>query len=75
MKKINSMDLLIVSEQKPGVVLFHNYEALKEKLQQGLGYYTSFTYSEDNFDIAVANRDELKQIKKVLTETLFIIIT
>lgn len=68
MKKINSMDLLIVSEQKPGVVLFHNYEALKEKLQQGLGYYTSFTYSEDNFDIAVANRDELKQIKKVLTE-------
>lgn len=68
MKKINSTDLLIVSEQKPGVVLFHNYEALKEKLQQGLAYYSSFTYSEDNFDIAVANRDELKQIKKVLTE-------
>ena len=68
MKKFGSKDLLVVSEQQPGIVLFHNYEVLKEKLQQGLAYYSSFRYSEDNFDIAVANRNELKQVKKVLTE-------
>lgn len=68
MEKINSNSLVVLAEQEPGVVLFHNYEALKAELERGLTYYTSFEYSIDNIDIAISNRDELKTVKKILEE-------
>ena len=68
MGKLNSTSLAVHAEQKPGVVLFHNYTELKNQLSIGLEYYKNFEYSVENFNIAVANRDELKQIKKILED-------
>ena len=68
MKKLNSTSLVVLADQKPGVVLFHNYEALKSELEKGLAYYNSFEYSVENIDIAISNRDELKKVKKILEE-------
>ena len=68
MDKLNSTDLVVLAEQEPGVVLFHNYEALKSELERGLAYYNSFEYSVENIDIAMTNRDELKKVKKLLEE-------
>ena len=62
---INSKSLVVVSEQHPGIVLFHNYDTLKAELEKGLAYYNGFEYSVENIDVAITNRDELKQIKKI----------
>ena len=68
MNKLNSNALVVLADQEPGVVLFHNYEALKAELERGLKYYTSIEYSDNNIDIARVNRDELKKVKKILEE-------
>lgn len=68
MDKFNSNALVVMAEQEPGIVLFHNYESLKAELERGLAYYNSFEYSVENIDIAIANRDELKKVKKILEE-------
>ena len=66
METFDSSALVVLADQTPGIVLFHNYEALKSELERGLVYYNSCEYSLDNFDAAVANRDELKKVKKLL---------
>ena len=68
MDKFNSNALVVMAEQEPGIVLFHNYETLKAELERGLTYYNSFKYSIENIDIAITNRDELKKVKKILEE-------
>lgn len=68
MEKFNSNALVVMAEQEPGIVLFHNYEAIKAELERGLAYYNSFEYSIENIDIAITNRDELKKVKKILEE-------
>lgn len=68
MDKFNSNALVVMAEQKPGIVLFHNYEALKAELERGLAYYSSFEYSVENIEVAITNRDELKKVKKILEE-------
>ena len=68
MDQLNATALAVLTEQEPGVVLFHNYESLKAKLETGLAYYNNFTYSENNIDIAINNREELKQVKKLLED-------
>ena len=68
MDNLNSNSLVVLAYQEPGVVLFHNYEALKAELGRGLAYYNSFEYSVENIDIAITNRDELKQVKKILED-------
>lgn len=68
MNKLNATSLVVLAEQEPGVVLFHNYEILRAELERGLEYYNGFEYSVENIDIAIANRDELKKVKKVLEE-------
>ena len=57
-----------MAEQEPGIVRFHNNEALKAELEYGLAYYNDFEYSVDNIDMAITNRDELKKVKKSLEE-------
>ena len=68
MDKFNSNALVVMAEQEPGIVLFHNYETLKAELERGLTYYNSFEYSIENIDMAITNRDELKNVKKILEE-------
>ena len=68
MDKLNSKSLVVLAEQEPGIVLFHNYESLKFELEKGLTYYSSFEYSIENIDVAMTNRDELKKVKKFLED-------
>ena len=68
MDKFNTNALEVITEQEPGIVLFHNYEALKAQLKQGLAYYNGFEYSVENIDLAITHRDDLKKVKKVLEE-------
>ena len=68
MNKLNSTELVVLAEQEPGVVVFHNYDALKAELEKGLAYYEGFTYTVENFNTAVAHRDELKKVKKLLED-------
>ena len=66
MKKFNSTSLVVRTEQAPGVVLFHNYEALKNEIARGLAYYNSFEYSVEDIAVAKTNREELKRVKRLL---------
>ena len=68
MRSLDSNALVVQANSKPGVVTFDNYNEIKDWLQNGLEYYNGFTYSLDNYDMAVANRDELKKLKKALEE-------
>ena len=68
MKKIHSAELVILTEQEPGIVLFHNYEALKDTIAKGVSYYESFEYTVEDIEIAKTNRDELKKVKKLLED-------
>lgn len=66
MATFQSSSLIVLADSKPGIVTFQNYESLKAELQNGLAYYDGFEYSVDNLDLAMANREELKAVKKVL---------
>ena len=68
MDKLNSNSLVVMADGRPGVVTFDNYTDVKAWLENGLAYYNSFTYSVDNYDMALVNRDELKKVKKVLED-------
>jgi hypothetical protein len=63
---LNSKDLILRAEGRPGIVTFENYEELKARLSEGLKYYNACEYSLDCIDLAKANRDDLKAVKKVL---------
>lgn len=58
----------IYGDHPSSVVSFANYDALRAQLENGLQYYNSCTYSLDTYDIAAENRDQLKQIKKVISD-------
>jgi len=62
-------DLVIKTQQTPGVVLFENYEQLKSSIQQGVAYYRDFTYTLDTYQTALNHRRELKYVKNVLEKT------
>ena len=68
MEKFNENSLVILTDQHPGTVVFRNYEELKKVIETGVTYYNGFIYSEDNYDLAVANREDLKHVKKALEE-------
>ncbi|MBQ2987641.1 MAG: DUF1351 domain-containing protein [Clostridia bacterium] len=68
MQKFYSAELVVQTEHEPGIVLFHNYEALREALAKGVKYYQGFTYSVENIEIAKTHRDELKKVKKLLED-------
>ncbi|MBQ2377298.1 MAG: DUF1351 domain-containing protein [Clostridia bacterium] len=68
MDKLNTKSLVILANQEPGIVEFHNYSELKAMLEKGLEYYNGFEYSIENIDVAIENRDELKKVKKLLEE-------
>ena len=68
MDKLNSNSLVVLADGRPGVVTFDNYSEVKTWLENGLAYYNGFTYSVENYDMALANRDELKKVKKALED-------
>lgn len=62
-------DLVVHAQQTPGVVLFENYEQLKQNISNGLAYYSEFEYTLDNYQIALKHHNELKYVKNVLEKT------
>ena len=66
MANLKSTDLIVVAESKPGTVTFGNYDQLKAELERGLQYYNACEYTIETIDVATANREELKAVKKVL---------
>lgn len=68
MNKLDTNALVVIANSYPGTVTFDNYEEIKLWIANGVEYYNGFTYSLDNYDIALANRDELKKVKKALED-------
>ncbi len=62
-------DLVVQTQQTPGVVLFENYEQLKASISNGVEYYSKFEYSLDNYQLALKHYKELKHVKSVLEKT------
>ncbi len=65
---MHSNNLSITTVCSPGIVTFSNFAEVKEKLKTGLKQYGAVPYSIERMDIAIADRDELKNIKKLLTD-------
>lgn len=62
-------DLVVQTEQTPGIVLFNNYEQLKTSISNGVAYYSQFDYTLDNYQLALKHHNELKYVKNVLEKT------
>ena len=60
--------LILVANQIPGVVTFDNYNEVKTALQSYIGSFTDIDYSVEGLDMAVANRDRLKQVRDVVSK-------
>ena len=60
--------LILVANQIPGVVTFDNYNEVKTALQSYIGAFTDIDYSVEGLDMAVANRDRLKQVRDVVSK-------
>ena len=62
-------DLVVQTEQTPGIVLFNNYEQLKTSISNGVSYYSDFEYTLENYQIALKHHNELKYVKNILEKT------
>ena len=62
-------DLVVHAQQTPGVVLFENYEQLKQNISNGVAYYSEFEYTLDNYQVALKHHNELKYVKNILEKT------
>lgn len=62
-------DLVVQTEQIPGVVLFNNYEQLKTNISNGVSYYSKFEYTLENYQTALKHHNELKYVKNILEKT------
>lgn len=62
-------DLVIQTEQTPGIVLFNNYEELKTNITNGVSYYSEFEYTLEDYQVALKHHDELKHVKNILEKT------
>ncbi|MCR5202658.1 MAG: DUF1351 domain-containing protein [Lachnospiraceae bacterium] len=68
MSNLDSNMIIINASQVPGQVTFSNYEEIKSYLEQGLSVYKTTQYTTDNIEDAKKDLDELKSIKKKLTD-------
>lgn len=62
-------DLVVQTEQTPGIVLFNNYEELKTNIINGVSYYSEFEYTLENYQVALKHHNELKHVKNILEKT------
>ena len=68
MGNINVNEIIVRAEQVPGSAQFENFEELKGYLESGLSVYKTVDYTEAGIDAAKKDLEELKQIKKKLTD-------
>ena len=62
-------ELVVQTQQTPGVVLFENYEQLKASISTAVSYYLGFEYTLENYKTACQHYKELKSAKNVLEKT------
>lgn len=62
-------ELVVQTQQTPGVVLFENYEQLKTNINAAVSYYLGFEYTLENYKTASKHYKELKAAKNVLEKT------
>ena len=60
------LDLVVDAKQTPGIVLFENYETVKQRVIDGVSFYADFQYSLDNYKVALDHYYELKYVKDIL---------
>ena len=63
------VDLVVQTQQTPGVVSFENYEQLKACIAEGVSYYEGFEYTPNTYRIALEHYEQLKYVKNVLQKT------
>ena len=62
-------ELVISARQTPGVVTFDNFDAVKADLKSYIAeHYALAEYTLDDYDTAVADRDELKKLRDTVTK-------
>ena len=61
-------DLTIITHQKPGIASFDNFEEIKAMLEKHLAAYQNLVYTEDNLNLAKADKATLNKLKKALDE-------
>ncbi len=64
-----SFDLVIRTIQTPGIVLFENYDQIKQRISEGVSYYNQFEYTLENYQLALKHQKELKFVKNTLEKT------
>lgn len=65
---VNENQIVILADQQPGQVAFHNYNEIRGLLAEGLAQYTKIIYTPEQLSEAKQDRDQLKAIKKKLTD-------
>ena len=67
----NTMDvneIVVLADQTPGQVSFHNFNELKKYMEKGLSVYKTTVYTPDNLEQAEKDLKDLKAIKKKLAD-------
>ena len=65
---MNANEIVVLANQTPGRVAFHNFEELKKYMEHGLSVYKTTVYSCENLGQAEKDLKELKAIKKKLSD-------
>lgn len=65
---INVNNIVVLADQTPGQVSFHNFEELKDYMEKGLSVYKTTVYTPDNLEQAENDLKDLKAIKKKLAD-------
>ena len=67
-KSINVDEIVVIADQTPGKASFRNFEELKDYIDSRLSVYRNTVYTTDNLDQAKNDLEELKAVKKKLTD-------
>ena len=60
------VNLVVDTKQTPGIVLFDNYELVKQTIAQGVLFYSNYEYDLDTYSIALEHYNQLKYVKNIL---------
>ena len=58
--------LVVDTQQTPGVVMFDNYEMVKQVVEKGVSFYANTEYTLDNYKMALDHYNQLKYVKDIL---------
>ena len=65
---MNVNEIVVMADQTPGQVSFHNFDELREYMERGLSVYKTTVYTPDNLEQAEKDLKDLKAIKKKLAD-------